>query len=171
MGLGKTLEEVIIRFGGSMAGGALVVIAGLSSMKLVTCRKVVNAKLSYEVAAFAHFRIDSSEDVPVDSMKSMIVPVKAVFVVVNECRETGLGAYSSLETTGDGDAVNRKHDFAFRVEGYSRKGGRVFLEFHGGKSVGLNIHLSFKRKVRVGEVTILVAEDVLELEKVGEGIH
>jgi hypothetical protein len=52
-------------------------------MELVASRKMIYAKFSDKVAAFSHFRIDSSEDIPIDSMEGAVIPVQALIVVFN----------------------------------------------------------------------------------------
>ena len=81
-GRGGALEKVIVGFLWREAGGTAVIITGVSSMETITRREMVKTKFGDKIAALLHFRINTTEDIPVDGVKGSVIPVETLFIII-----------------------------------------------------------------------------------------
>jgi hypothetical protein len=128
---------MVVGLCGRVAGGAAVVVFGIASVKAVTCGEMVRAEFRDEITTFAHFGVNTTEDVPINCVECAIVPVKAILVVEYESWEASVSANGDLKALGHGNAVDGKHYTDFRVERDVVEGSGIFIQFHSGESIPL----------------------------------
>ena len=82
-----------------------------------------------------------------------------------------MGANGSFELTGHSNPINGEHNTAFGVEGDMMKRSGMLFQFHGSKCISLSVHLGIKRTVLVGDVVVLMAENMCKFWEGREVVH